>query len=481
MLQNNRLPNLFKTKILSIKTRCNFVKFIDLFAGLGGFHLALDRLGHECVFASEIDVELRDLYNKNFGMNCSGDIRDIHPADIPSHDILCAGFPCQPFSKAGAQAGLDHPKLGDLYQQILKVVNFHKPHYIILENVPNLKNHGNGRSWSIIKKELENQGYFVDIEEISPHQFGIPQVRYRVYIVASLSPLVDISKKIKNVRDSRKFDLNLKSVLSTNSSDVRNISLELKQKIETWQEFLNIIPKSEHIPLPLWAMEYGATYPFEDKPPFELSLDELRKYKGSFGKELNIASTKEELLCMLPRYARSNAKFPDWKVKYIKNSRNLFLKYEQDLRTWAEKVQKFVPSFQKFEWNCHKKNPLDENRSLTNYVIQLRPSGIRVKRPNTSPALVAMNMSQVPIVMWENRYITPLECKRLQSMEQLNFLPSTLSRAYSSLGNAVNVEVANIVANALVGMAEKKNHVQQYSKKQIWNENVVSEPTIMEK
>jgi DNA (cytosine-5)-methyltransferase 1 len=86
------------------------MKFVDLFAGLGGFHVALSQLGHECVFACEIDETLRDLYCQNFGLQALGDIREIHPSTIPSHDILCAGFPCQPFSKAGDQQGLKCPR-----------------------------------------------------------------------------------------------------------------------------------------------------------------------------------------------------------------------------------------------------------------------------------------------------------------------------------------------------------------------------------
>jgi C-5 cytosine-specific DNA methylase len=97
------------------------MKFIDLFAGLGGFHVAFQRLGHECVFASEIDEGLQELYLKNFGIKPHGDIRNVAVQDIPKHDILCAGSPCQPFSKAGEQAGFDCPKWGDLLEYVVKV------------------------------------------------------------------------------------------------------------------------------------------------------------------------------------------------------------------------------------------------------------------------------------------------------------------------------------------------------------------------
>src|SRR5260370_1268107 len=170
------------------------LRFIDLFAGLGGFHLALGELGHSCVFASEINETLRRLYEINFGMPCAGDIRQIAAQDIPPHDILCAGFPCQPWSKAGNQSGLRHPELGDLYLHILRVIAYRHPKYLILENVPNLEHHGNGRSWQTLRGLLEDEGYDVDIESISPHYYGIPQIRNRIYIFAILNRLHRFSK-----------------------------------------------------------------------------------------------------------------------------------------------------------------------------------------------------------------------------------------------------------------------------------------------
>src|SRR5207248_567157 len=123
-----------------IKEKTN-LRFVDLFAGLGGFHVGLKRLGHRCVFASEIDETLRKLYYTNFGIEPAGDIRKIEPEDIPRHDILCSGSPCQPFSKAGEQQGLTCPKWGDLFDYVLAVLRAHKPTHIILENVPNLTRH----------------------------------------------------------------------------------------------------------------------------------------------------------------------------------------------------------------------------------------------------------------------------------------------------------------------------------------------------
>ena len=109
--------------------------FIDLFCGIGGFHLALSAFGAKCVFASDIDNEARKIYQKNFGLCPQGDIRKIANIDIPRHDILCGGFPCQSFSVSGSQAGFDDEKVGKLFFEIVRIADFHKPKIIFLENV----------------------------------------------------------------------------------------------------------------------------------------------------------------------------------------------------------------------------------------------------------------------------------------------------------------------------------------------------------
>ena len=161
------------------------LKFIDLFAGLGGFHFALKELGHECVFASEIQKDLLELYKKNHSdlssKNIIGDIhKEISVKDIPNFDILCAGFPCQPFSQAGYRMGLNDPTNGNHFLKLLEIIKEHKPAYIFLENVPNLKGHDNGNTWNIIKSSVENEGYLVDEKILSPDQFGVPQQRKRI-------------------------------------------------------------------------------------------------------------------------------------------------------------------------------------------------------------------------------------------------------------------------------------------------------------
>jgi DNA (cytosine-5)-methyltransferase 1 len=430
------------------------LRFIDLFAGLGGFHLALEDLGHECVFASEIDPNLRELYKVNFGMECKGDIRDIKAEDVPEHEILCAGFPCQPFSKAGPQDGLDHPELGDLYLQILKVIKLRQPKYLILENVPNLEKHGNGSTWKVIKGVLEGQKYNVEVFKVSPDEFGIPQIRNRIYIVGSKDP-IDVAKRIKRGRKHNRFEL--KPFLKVYPIDARSVPDYLKERLAIWQEFLDLLPKDVRIPHPVWAMEFGATYPYKRTTPSQMSKNNLRKYRGSFGKELSEGRSRTMVNRYLPSHAkRRQRRFPSWKVRFIEKNREFYKKHRSILKDWLKKVEQLPPSFQKFEWNVHDEDPTKEDRRLGQYVIQCRPSGIRVKRPTTAPSLVAMNATQVPIIMWENRFMTPTEGKLLQSMDKLRYLPESDSKAYEALGNAVNVRVARRVALALVGRAPHK-------------------------
>jgi DNA (cytosine-5)-methyltransferase 1 len=156
------------------------MKFVDLFAGLGGFHAALRRMGQRCVFASEVEPGLRELYQKNFGLEAEGDIRKVPLTRIPAHDILCAGFPCQPFSKAGSQKGLKCSRNGDLFEYVIQVLRFRRPKYFILENVPNLARHQGGATWKTMRHRLRYAGYETRERRFSPHQFGIPQIRDRI-------------------------------------------------------------------------------------------------------------------------------------------------------------------------------------------------------------------------------------------------------------------------------------------------------------
>ena len=421
------------------------LRFIDLFAGLGGFHLALRNLGHRCVFASEIDETLHATYRENFGMTLSGDIRDVAVESIPSHDILCAGFPCQPFSKARDYSEPGDPELSELYLQILRVIRHHNTKFLILENVPNFEKHADGQTWERVKDLLRDEGYSVRLAKLSPHEFDIPQIRQRIYIVGSRSPLDKFRWPEKS-----KAKVSIDSVLDSCPEEARQLPERVDQCLDVWQEFLDLVPKGEKVPHPLWSMEFGATYSYEDTTPWAMGEETLRGQRGSHGKPLSQAETKEAMLALLPSHARTEQeRFPDWKVAFIRRNREFYSRHRVWLDGWMEKVKEFPSSFQKLEWNCQEKDPRKEVRRIRDYVIQIRASGVRVKRRTTAPSLVAMTSTQVPIIGWQGRYMTPVECKRLQSMDELE-LPARNTKAYAALGNAINVKVAQLVAEALL-------------------------------
>jgi DNA (cytosine-5)-methyltransferase 1 len=157
-------------------------KYIDLFCGLGAFHEAFKGT-FECVLACDIDEGARRIYAANHGLLPEGDIRKL--TVIPDFDILCAGFPCQPFSIAGNGAGFSDDEKGNLFFEILRIIDAKTPEMCILENVKNMKTHDGGRTYVRIQSELEKRGYSVTSEVLNAAKYGSPQARERLFIVAS--------------------------------------------------------------------------------------------------------------------------------------------------------------------------------------------------------------------------------------------------------------------------------------------------------
>lgn len=180
----------FSSKVIDlvqseIKNRSHIkeMRFIDLFAGIGGFRIALEEFGHKCVFSSEMDKYCQKVYEDNFKDTPSGDITQISENSIPDFDILTAGFPCQPFSYAGRQEGFNDKTRGTLFFDVLRIIKAKRPKMFLLENVKGLKSHNNGETMDIILSSLKELGYDVHWKILDSHKFGVPQKRERWYCV----------------------------------------------------------------------------------------------------------------------------------------------------------------------------------------------------------------------------------------------------------------------------------------------------------
>ncbi len=441
-------------------------KFIDLFAGLGGFHLALSSLGGQCVFASEIKEDLRELYKINFpGTPIFGDITKIKPEDIPPHDMICGGFPCQPFSQAGKRQGFnDENGRGNLFYYIRDIISYHKPRYILLENVQNLEGHDNGNTWKTIETTLRGLGYDVAKKILSPHQFGIPQHRKRIYIVG-------ISLAYGDLKDFRYpeptgVECNINSIIDEKDTNVMKLKTEVREKLNVWQEFIDkTIANGDKIPqFPIWAMEFGATYNYKDIAPAHQKITDLLGKRGHLGKKIT-GKTLKDCVMQLPNYAQTSKelKFPHWKIRYIEENRAFYERNKNWLDDWKKQLKDFDNSYMKMEWNCG----YETTFSLEDKIIQFRASGIRVKFPTFSPALNLCG-TQIPVFPWvklpheilkrgepnKGRYMTLKEAAKIQGMQKLKFNVGkkglTLNRTYEALGNAVNVDVMKMVAQRLL-------------------------------
>ncbi len=377
-------------------------KFIDLFAGIGGFHQALEQLGGKCVFASEIDKNCIETYKKNYGIDANYDITKINPEDVPDHDVLCGGFPCQAFSKAGKQKGFAETR-GTLFFYIEKILLVKKPKYIILENVRNLVSHDNGNTWKVIRQHLKDAGYRLTENPIiiSPHQLGIPQLRERVVILGIYDPEnVDNYLNIDLGELKEKDDNSIDTILETDNNEEKyKITKKEEQVLNAWDEFYKIIDLNV-IGFPIWA-DYFDGHMEED--------------------------------------------YPDWKKEFIEKNHAIYVLYKSKIDSWARKwkiYEEFTPTQRKMEWQAG-----NRIKSLWDGFIQFRPSGVRVKAPTCFPALVAM--VQVPIVGKYKRRLTIREAARLQSFPD-SFIPDENDhQAYKQFGNAVNVDIIKFMAEKL--------------------------------
>jgi DNA (cytosine-5)-methyltransferase 1 len=300
---------------------------------------------------------------------------------------------------------------------------------------------------------------------LSPHQFGIPQHRKRIYIVGVRKDLGGLGDF--HFPEPTNTPCNIKEIIDESDTSITKLKPETYHQLEVWQEFIDhLIYSGDTIPtFPIWAMEFGATYEYGGLAPAYQQIGELNKCKGKLGKKIR-GNTIEECLSQLPNYSRTaiSREFPNWKKRYIYQNRQLYLKHKEWIDVWLKKVRKFDNSHLKFEWNCGHVNPTLEDK-----IIQFRASGIRVKLPTYSPALNLVG-TQIPIFPWiklpesvlkegeqsRGRYLSLKEASALQGMEELRLdtqrenFPLSLTRASEALGNAVNVKIVESIAKKLL-------------------------------
>ncbi len=184
--------------ILHDSSKLHKIRYIDLFCGLGAFHTAFNTSIHfECVLACDIDKGIRNIYKENYNIEPKSDIQKIDVDKIPDFEILCAGFPCQPFSIAGNGEGFKDKEKGNLFFDILKIIDKKNPPMCILENVKNLKTHDKGNTYKTIETELKKRDYLITSKVINASEYGSPQARHRIFIVATKNKVFTIPDGIK--------------------------------------------------------------------------------------------------------------------------------------------------------------------------------------------------------------------------------------------------------------------------------------------
>lgn len=370
--------------------------FIDLFSGIGGFHQAMSSCGGKCVLASEIDSNAIAVYKNNYGIDSNKNIRDIKDKEVPEHDVLCAGFPCQAFSKAGKQQGFLDQTRGTLFFEIARILKAKHPKYIILENVRNLASHDSGKTYQVICETLNQLGYRIPKYPLilSPHQFGVPQVRERIYIPGIYDPK-NINKpldiKFENLKDKK--DNSIDTILNPHEKDpFYNISKHTLDVLTAWDEF----------------------------------------YKG-----IDIKVVGFPVMVIYFKTTTINKNYPKWKQGFMRKNQELYKRNKAFIDKWLKKwnnLKGFTPTEKKFEWQCG-----TSIKTIWDGVIQFRPSGVRVKKPDIFQALVAL--VQTPIIGKYKRRLSVREAARLQSFPD-SFIPDkNKHNAYKQFGNAVNVKV----------------------------------------
>jgi len=401
--------------------------------------------GKQKLFSQNIRLLTRSDVNDENSDLSSRKIRKL----VPKHAVLCGGFPCQPFSKSGKQHGLSDKTRGTLFFDIMQIVRARRPKYLMLENVRNLAGPKHVSTLSRIISSIRSAGYTVLSQPIilSPHLLpprsmdgeGAPQVRERVFILAIRSKQkerkrhkvrlqgiydeVDAYRNHKTNWDPDKWSLDdvIKPDSDFEPDEIAKfkVSNEERKWLDAWDAFVKRIPADALPSFPIWVDVFVSK-----KPPM--------------------------------------VGLPDWKVEFIKKNHKFYVENKKVIDDWIKEygVLSFPPSRRKFEWQARKCHRMRKGRTIRDLVIQMRPSGIRVKPANYLPALVAITQTSIigPSVaghkVKDYRFITPQEAAILQGMPGDIFTKAGLvvpdAIAYKQLGNAVNVGVIKFLAGRLI-------------------------------
>lgn len=382
--------------------------FVDLFCGIGGFHQAMRRLGGKCVFACDIDPHCRETYETNYGIKPHGDIATVQTDDIPPFDVLCGGFPCQPFSKAGFQRGFEDER-GNLFFNICAIVQTHRPKFILLENVRNLATHDNGHTWETIRQHIEQLGYYTYSEPLVLNvlHFNVPQNRERVVILCKRKDLGELPElPVLSKHPKEELTRFVGDFVESDEEDDGVLSDKMQAVYAVWEQFIHLMYTHQwDIPkFPIWTDWWDNT--FEPSDPF------YKKYTSWIDKNRAFYTSHQTVL-----------------EPWLTNSR------QQPL--WFGAVRKL-------EWQAG--TLCEDNNSLRKCLWSARGSGIRVKKCDYIPALVAMSMT--PIYGPKHRKLTSRELLKLQSFDD-GFVYNE-NHIYKQLGNAVNVAMIEQSARFLL-------------------------------
>jgi DNA (cytosine-5)-methyltransferase 1 len=380
-------------------TNTSTLKFVDLFCGIGGFHQAMLKLDptSNCVFACDIDEKCRRVYQQNYGITPHGDITLVDIDQIPPFDILCAGFPCQSFSKAGHQAGFDDTR-GQLFFNICKIAEKHNPKYMILENVSNLSTHDGGNTWKVIYDNIVKLGY--DTYEIpvilNVLHFNVPQNRERVIIMCKKKELGPL-QQLPVINSSPKTSLTTYLDNIIESNHYSELDGKMKAVSHIWDKFIKLISSTNvKMPkFPIWTDWWDND--------LQSDIDFYNKY-----------------------------------TNWIDKNRLFYQENKPLLEGWLAESRhrvEWVGAVRKFEWQAGDLD--DTNNGMNKILWTARGSGIRVKRPDYIPTLVAMSM--IPVYGPKNRKLSPRELLRLQSFpDTFQFNEKTILK---QVGNAVNAKM----------------------------------------